>query len=117
VARAIGIAVSGFITMLASERSSRIQFAIVVVAVGVGVWLDISRYEWIALVIVAAMLLSLEAVNTAIEAVVDLASPEYHELAKRAKDVAAGAVVPVAVAGCIVAGLIIAPRISVILGR
>jgi diacylglycerol kinase (ATP) len=55
--------------------------------------------------------LALEGVNTAIEAVVDLASPQYHDLARRAKDVAAGAVLIAALGALIIAALIVLPRL------
>jgi diacylglycerol kinase len=60
-------------------------------------------------------ILSLEALNTAIEAVVDLVSPEYNDLARIAKDTAAGALVFAVIASLIVAGAVFGPRILVLL--
>ncbi|MDR2686714.1 MAG: diacylglycerol kinase family protein [Oscillospiraceae bacterium] len=55
-------------------------------------WFTLTRAEWAALALAAAAVLFSEAVNTALEALVDLASPETHPLAAKAKDVGAGAV-------------------------
>jgi len=53
---------------------------------------EISRSEWIAVIMAIGLVLTVELLNTSIESVVDLASPEFHQLAGQAKDVAAGAV-------------------------
>jgi len=55
-------------------------------------WFALTRADWAALILATALVLFSEAVNTALEALVDLASPEKHPLAARAKDVGAGAV-------------------------
>ena len=67
--------------------------------------------EWIALILTIALVLGMEAVNTAVESVVDLVSPEYHPLAKQAKDVAAGAVLLVAIGAACVALLLFGARL------
>jgi undecaprenol kinase len=70
----------------------------------------ISLLEWAILLIVIGMMISLEMVNTAIEAVVDLTSPHIHPLAKIAKDVAAGAVLVFAFVSVIIGVLIFIPK-------
>ncbi len=66
----------------------------------------LSRIEWIILILTIALVLAMEAVNTAIEAVVDLASPQFHPVAKLAKDVAAGGVLLAAIGALAVAFLL-----------
>lgn len=61
---------------------------------------------WLAVAICIGMVLAFEALNTAIEALVDLVSPEYHDLAKRAKDCAAGAVLLASLAALAVVCLV-----------
>lgn len=73
--------------------------------------LSISRDEWIVLIFTIGSILALEAVNCAIERVVDLASPGYHELAKQAKDLAAGAVLIASIGAAIVGLILFVPRI------
>jgi len=67
-------------------------------------WFRLTRAEWAILILAAAAVLSAEALNTAVEAAVDLASPDRHPLAARAKDVAATAVLRCAV-GAVAAGV------------
>lgn len=65
--------------------------------------------EWAILVITIAMVFTAEFINTSIEAVVDLASPAHHPLAKVGKDVGAGAVLVAALAALVVGLLILGP--------
>ena len=79
------------------------------VACAAAAWVGIGRAEWAVLVLTIAGVLVLEALNTAIEAIVDLASPRYHPLARAAKDVAAGMVLLSAIAAVVVGLLILGP--------
>ena len=92
--------------MLLHQRNAQIHVLIPTVVLVFAVVLRVSANEWVALVLAIALVLALEALNTALEAVVDLASPQVHPLAKQAKDTAAGAVligaIGAAVAGCII---------------
>ena len=101
-------AASGIIAAVKGERSMRIHLASAVAAVSLGAWLGLDGREWVAVVICCALVMSLECLNTAIEAAVDLASPAIHPLAKKAKDCAAGAVLIAAMGsggvGCIIFG-------------
>lgn len=67
--------------------------------------------EWLAIILASGLVLSAEAFNTAIELVVDLVSPDFHPLAKNAKDVAAAAVLIAAATAAIVGVVIFLPRI------
>ena len=82
------------------------------VSAALGAWLDIDRGEWVAVVLCCALVISLECMNTAVEAVVDLASPDIHPLAKRAKDCAAGAVLISAVGAAVVGCVVFLPRLA-----
>jgi len=99
-------AFAGIRYLLWTQRNAKIHTAIGLAAVTLGFVLRIERGEWLALILTIALVLAAEGVNTAIEAVVDLASPAYHPLAKIAKDVAAGTVLLVAI-GAVVVGLIV----------
>lgn len=71
--------------------------------------------EWAAVVIVIGAVLSAEAVNSAIESLADLVSPEYNETIKKTKDLAAGAVLIMAIAAAIVGIIIFLPKLSYLL--
>ena len=88
--------------------------ALSVVAVA-GAWFRIGALEWGLLGLTVAMILALEAVNTAIETVIDLVSPQVHPLAKIAKDTAAGALIIAVVGSVFVAACIFGPRLWALL--
>ena len=102
----MGFAFEGLRYAFRSQRSLRIESIIAGFIVLIGFALDISRLEWVIVIISISFIIGLELVNTAIEAIVDLASPEYHPLAKAAKDVASAAVLTSGVGG-LIAGLVI----------
>lgn len=83
------------------------MFAILVILVGL--WLKLSPVHWAIIILTIAMVFTAEFINTAIEAVVDLAMPTHHPLAKVGKDVGAGAVLIAALAGVVIGLLILGP--------
>ncbi|WP_339912136.1 diacylglycerol kinase family protein [Symmachiella dynata] len=91
------------------ERNLRIHVVVTVTVCGLAGWLQISLRDWAVLVLTIALVTSAELFNTSLEAIVDLVSPERHELAKTAKDVAAAAVLVLAIAAVIVGLLILGP--------
>ena len=104
--QSLAFAFAGVCHALHSQRNLRIHFGFASAAVFLGFALRISRAEWAVVVALIALVISLELLNTAVEALVDLASPTFHPLAKTAKDTAAGAILVVAL-GSAAAGLII----------
>ncbi len=89
-----------------SQPNARIHCAAAAVVVALGAWLGVSAMEWVALVLAIVLVMGAEALNTALEYVVDLASPEWHALARDAKDMAATAVL-VCSTGAAVVGLVV----------
>jgi len=102
-------AFDGIACLFSTQRNARIEVAIGILACAVAGWLHISRVEWCVLTLTIACVLILEGLNTAIEAIVDIASPEIHPLAKRAKDLAAAMVLIAGIASVIVGLLILGP--------
>jgi diacylglycerol kinase len=96
---------------LRTQPNVWIELAAVAVVIAAGIWLRISGVEWALLILTFGVILALEAVNTAIETVVDLASPHYHPLAKIAKDTAAGALLIAVFSSVGVAAFIFGPRL------
>ncbi|MDO7905453.1 diacylglycerol kinase family protein [Paenibacillus sp. JX-17] len=99
-------AVEGLVYGLKTQRNLRVHTLAAVLAVFSGFFFGISRTEWLFLLLAIALVMISELLNTAIEAVVDLASPQIHPLAKAAKDTAAGAVLLAAVFAVITGVLI-----------
>ena len=93
-----------------TQRNFRIHTFIGIVAVSLGLLLEIKAIELAVIVMTCAIVMVLELINTAIESVVDLTVKQtYHELAKIAKDCAAGAVLISAIAAVVVAACILLP--------
>lgn len=102
--RSIGFALRGIGRAAAYQRNFRIHLAAAAAAVGLGAILRVSPGEFALIAVVVALVMAAELLNTAIEAAVDLASPDVHPMARTAKDAAAGAVL-VAALGAVVVGL------------
>lgn len=83
--------------------------AITLAVIAVSFWVGLSRTEWALILLTAGLVWVAEFLNTALEAVVDLASPRQHKLAKAAKDVSAGAVVAAALTAVLVGVLVLGP--------
>jgi diacylglycerol kinase len=103
----LGAALSGCVFVWQNERNLRMQCLAGLLVVVAAVVLQLPPLECSLLVLTIGCVLALEMMNSAIERVVDLASPEYHELAKLSKDVAAGSVLIAASAAVIIGGLIL----------
>ena len=97
--------------MLRTEANARFHLASAIIVIAGGLALDLPRIEWMILVLTMAAVLSLEAVNTAIEAICDAVSPDHNEEIGRAKDVAAGAVLIAAIAAVVIAVLVFGHRL------
>lgn len=106
---AFGHALRGWMYVLKTQHNAWVHSLAAVMVVILGSWLQISPRDWAVLVLTIAMVFTAEFINTSIEAVVDLASPQKHPLAKVGKDVGAGAVLIAALAGVLIGLLILGP--------
>lgn len=104
-------AFEGLQTAFMKGRNFRIQVSLGVLAVILGAIFKINDFEWVDLVLIIASVLILELLNTAIESIVDIVSPEIQPKAKVAKDVAAGAVLIASIAAVFIGFFLFAPRI------
>lgn len=115
--RSVKHALRGIGIMLASQHNAWIH-AVATVCVGVaGVLFGLSWSEWCWIVLAIVAVWTAEALNTAIEFLTDVASPNFHPIAGKAKDVAAGAVLLAAVGAIIIGLLVFGPRASAMLDR
>lgn len=104
-------ALQGIKTALKNEPNFRIQIVIALIAVILGFVLKIEKAEWLAMIIVIFLVLILELINTTLEALVDIVSPQIHPQAKTAKDVSAAAVLFSSILSAIVGIIIFLPKI------
>lgn len=104
-------AFAGIFATVRDERNIKIHLTVMILVIIFGVLTKISYTEWLICLLLFALVISLELVNTAIEAVVDLASPDIHPLAKKAKDCAAGAVLVSAIFAAVIGLIIFIPKL------
>lgn len=111
-----GYAFQGIFTCIRREHNMKIHCAMTVLVVIAGLILGLSAMEWCICLLLCGLIMSLELVNTAVEAVVDLVTEERKPLAKIAKDTAAGAVLIVAIMAAIIGCIIFLPKILQFVG-
>ncbi len=104
-------AMEGLWYVLRAERNARIHLIMAVLVILVGAWLQLSAIEWVLMIAAIALVFAGEMLNTVVELTIDLITPERNSLAKRAKDVAAGAILVAAVAAAVMGLLILGPRL------
>jgi len=103
-------AFSGWWHVIRTQKNAWIHAVVAVAVVLVSLWLHLSPHDWAVIIVAIAMVWTAEFINTALEAVVDLASHhEYHHLARVGKDVGAAAVLIAAFCAAVIGFLIIGP--------
>ncbi len=107
--RSFRYAFSGLWYVIRTQRNAWIHALASLLVLALGLWLRLSTQEWAMIVLAVGLVWMAEFVNTALEAVVDLASPEHHQLAKVSKDVGATAVLIAALVSIIIGLLILGP--------
>jgi len=120
-ARAFRYAFAGWWFVIRTQRNAWIHAVVSLAVVSVSFWLQLSPLEWAVIVVAIAMVWTAEFLNTALEAVVDLASPQQHYLAKVGKDVGAAAVLIAAISAAMIGLLVLGPplwaRLGYLFGR
>ncbi len=110
-AKSFGYAFAGIRTLLHDEHNSRIHVAAMIIAIILGFVFDISATEWCVVALCCGGVLMAEAMNSAVEAIADLVSPEFHPLIKKAKDVGAAGVLMMAIAAATAGIIIFLPKL------
>lgn len=99
-------AAQGIKTSVREQRNLKVQSAIALIIVAAGFYFDITLIEWCLILFAIALVIGLEMMNSAVENLVDLVSPDYKPLAGRVKDMAAGAVLFAAILASVIGVLI-----------
>ena len=105
-------AVRGVTEMLKSEHNAWVHLFATICTISTAYLLDVNATEWCFLILAIMAVWVSEALNTAFEFLCDVASPEFHPLVKKSKDVAAGAVLLSAIGAVIIALIIFVPHIT-----
>lgn len=111
IVRKFAWAIEGLAAVIREEHNMRVHLLAAGIALGLGWFLQLQRGEWGLLIIAIVLVLVAEVINTAIERVVDLITPQYHPLAEKAKNMAAGAVLLTAIAAVLLGVVIFVPHI------
>src|SRR5436309_1303842 len=107
--RSIRCAFRGIGIMLASQQNAWVHAVATIIVTIVGLYLGLSKAEWCWIILATVAVWTAETINTAFEFLTDVASPEFHPLAGKAKDVAAGAVLIAAIGSVIIGVVILGP--------
>jgi diacylglycerol kinase len=108
-ANSFRFAFSGWWFVIRTQRNAWIHAIVSIAVIAVAVWLRIEARDWATIILAIAMVWTAEFLNTALEAVVDLASPQQHMLARVGKDVGAAAVLIAAASAALIGFFILGP--------
>jgi diacylglycerol kinase len=107
--RSFRYAFSGWWFVIRTQRNAWIHAVISLLVIALSLWLNLNRRDWATILLTITLVWTAEFINTALEAVVDLTSPEVHQMAKVGKDVGAAAVLIAAGAAVVIGLLILGP--------
>ena len=110
-----GYSIEGISYTIKNEQSIVVMLIATILAVSIGLWLKIKPIEWVFIFLTIGIVLAFELINTAIEATIDLISPDFHPLAKIAKDTGSAAVFITTIFAVIIGGVIFIPKIIILL--
>ena len=109
--RSVGFALNGIWLMLKSQHNAWVHAVATVFVVAAGMAFRISSSDWALLILAIVVVWTAEALNTALEHLADVASPDFHPLIGRAKDVAAGAVLISALGAVAIGVMVLGPYV------
>lgn len=109
--RSVRFALQGIATMLRSQHNAWVHAAATAGVVALGLACRLSPGEWCWIVLAVVAVWTAEALNTALEFLCDVASPEFHPLVEKSKDVAAGAVLIAAIGAGLIGALVFGPHV------
>jgi diacylglycerol kinase len=98
-------------------RNFRVQVGAGILVTVLGFWLEISTTEWLVVLTISGLVLAFEVMNSAIEHLVNMISPEFHPLAGKVKDLAAGAVLLLSISAVIIGLIIFVPYFILLLNK
>ncbi len=107
--RSLQHAWAGVLFTVRTQRNAKIHLFAGILVLGLAAWLQLTRIDFSVLILTIGAVLAGETINTTVEAIVDLLSPEWHESAKIAKDVAAGGVLILSLAAVLIGLVVLGP--------
>ena len=108
-------AIEVFVSSFKTERNMKIHIMAMIIVIALGIFMKLNKIEWCIITIAIVMVISAELFNTAIENVVDMVSPQKNPQAKLVKDIAAAAVLVLAIGAAVIGIIIFGPKIVTII--
>ncbi len=108
-------AIEGLVSSFKTERNMKIHIMAMIIVIALGIFMKLNKIEWCIITIAIVMVISAELFNTAIETVVDMVSPQKNPQAKLVKDIAAAAVLVLAIGAAVIGIIIFGPKIVTII--
>lgn len=109
--KSVAYALEGIVLFFKTQHNALIQAIVAIAVIALGFIWEVNASEWCFLIVAIALVFITEMLNTAIEFLTDLASPNIHSQAKKIKDVAAGAVLIAAIAAAVIGTIIFIPKL------
>ena len=109
--KSFSYAFNGFVILIKEEHNARIHVFSAILALVLGFIFDIASAEWMAVIFSIGLVFSFELINSALENLADFASDEKHILIKKAKDMAAGAVLSSSITAFVIGSIIFLPKL------
>ncbi len=109
--KSFAVAFQGIWTLIYNERNFRFHLAVSIAVIIACFFFNVEKTEWFAVLLSIGLVLSMEALNTSVEYICDLISPEHHPMVKMIKDVGAAAVLLAAIVSIITGCIIFIPHI------
>ena len=113
--KSFSYAFEGIFTCIRNERNMKIHIMAMIIVIALGIFMKLNKIEWCIITIAIVMVISAELFNTAIETVVDMVSPQKNPQAKLVKDIAAAAVLVLAIGAAVIGIIIFGPKIVTII--
>ncbi len=110
--KSFGYAIQGIVFMLKTQHNAWLHGMATISVIALAVYCDVSASDWRWLIVAMGMVWVGETINTAVEYVCDVVSPDYNHAVKHAKDIAAGGVLIAAVAALVIGVLTFYPYFS-----
>ena len=113
--KSFGYSIAGLKHLFLYEHNARIHLIAAVLVIIAGWYFEVSRMEWLAIVLCIGLVIITETLNTAIEVVCDYLSPDFHPKIKIIKDLASGAVLVSALTAVVIAAIIFIPKLLLLM--
>jgi len=104
-------AINGFKILIREEHNARIHFIAAIIVVVLGFVLQINMFEWVSIIFSIGLVFAFELINSALENLADFVSEDKHTLIKKAKDMAAGAVLSASITAFVIGVIIFLPKL------